>query len=859
ERENSETFASVSLGESAAQADAREFDEVWTRFEEERAPFLRTFVAWKDDFERSQRDVASTLQGLDGRLGDLANSKNGRVDVDALSNALAAGDKAVEVVRATLGGANEKNIPRVLDFLGKQWRSVLEEGAEKGVALRRWLDSWTRLEERIEEIAARLNAWQNERCEQKRTFEELSALYRSRFDAARPNDWRDLDNAIDVGDLVFQRVDKLWGVEIERESLIGERFWRDLSRLWSELSDETSAVCGEVARCCAAWEEYPERLAAFVEALNATFTIEGGDSEIATNRTFNVVEALPTSAGDAKDGADEKADGAQLFDLNVFIDWVYRFALAQVESLRIENELGTSASVLWADGRRDVDVASQTVDELAEFDRKICAWKFPLNVDVLRDRVGAALATSFENGSKALFAERSAAVREDWNEFCALQRRFDALTTYRGAAFDDSKTDAYLANRRLVAERALRCENVFQYWNNWNRMQVKLTQYFPELVEAIRKREIADADVAPILQYLLFARFADEVVDASERLRLFVGSERDRQVERFREFDERRAELSKLFVVSELARRSPKARIEEMRFSVAEAEAWTFLQREMGLKRHARSIRQILDAIQPILPTLKPCLLMSPLSVAQYMPADGAKRDVVIFDEASQMPVWDAVGAIARGSQLIVVGDSKQLPPTSFFQRRLDEEELGEDEVEETESILDECVAAQIPTTMLTWHYRSRRESLIAFSNRRYYDGKLQTFPAPKDDALGVRFRYVADGVYEKGGSKTNKPEAKALVNDVIARLRSPSFKGKSLGVVTFNEAQKHLIEDLLDDARRKYPEIEVFFDESAFEPVFVKNLENVQGDERDVIYFSICYGPDAKGAISMNFGPLNV
>ena len=208
---------------------------------------------------------------------------------------------------------------------------------------------------------------------------------------------------------------------------------------------------------------------------------------------------------------------------------------------------------------------------------------------------------------------------------------------------------------------------------------------------------------------------------------------------------------------------------------------------------------------------------------------------------------------------MIVVGDSKQLPPTSFFKRKLDEEELGEVEVEETESILDECVAAHIPTTMLTWHYRSRRESLIAFSNRRYYDGKLQTFPAPKDDALGVRFRYVADGLYEKGGAKTNKPEAKALVNAVVARLRSPSFKGKSLGVVTFNEAQKHLIEDLLDDARRKYPEIEPFFDESALEPVFVKNLENVQGDERDIIYFSICYGPDAKGAISMNFGPLNV
>ncbi len=853
--EISAACAGVSFVESAARTEARRFDEVWARFETRRESFLRTFVAWKDEFERSQRDVVSTVENFAGRLGGLANP-NGRVDVDSLSRSLTAGDKIAESVRTTLVGAVAKQIPATLDFLGKHWRSVFEEGSEKGGALRRWLESWTRVEEGIERFAERLTDWQNERRAQDVEFEELASLCRSRFEAERPNAWRDLDNAVDVGDLVFRRVVERWGAEIERDSLVRERFWSDLNQLWSELSDETSAICVGAKRCRAVWNEYSKRLAAFAVALNEPATSEGG-LENAADRTFSVGEARTKTT----DGANEN-DGAnsQICELNVFIDWVYRFETARVEARRIENELGPSASVLLAnDGRRDSNAALRTVEELAEFDRRVCVWKFPLGVDVLRDRVGAALANSFENGNKELFAERSETVRGAWNEFRSLQSRLDKLTAYRGATFDDSKADDYLANWRRVAERALRCENVFQYWSRWNRTQEKLAQDFPDVVEAIRKREIDDADVAPILRYLLFTRFADEVVDASETLRCFVGSERDRQVERFRELDERRAELTKRFVVSELARRSPTSRIENLQLSGEELGAWTFLKREIGLKRHTRSIRQILDAIQPILPTLKPCLLMSPLSVAQYMPADSEKRDVIIFDEASQMPVWDAVGAIARGSQLIVVGDSKQLPPTSFFKRRLDEEELDEEEVEETESVLDECVAAHIPTTMLTWHYRSRRESLIAFSNRRYYDGKLQTFPAPKDDALGVRFRYVADGVYEKGGSKTNKPEAEALVNAVVERLRSPEFAGKSLGVVTFNEAQKHLIEDLLDDARRKYPQIETFFDESALEPVFVKNLENVQGDERDVIYFSICYGPDAKGAISMNFGPLNV
>jgi len=206
----------------------------------------------------------------------------------------------------------------------------------------------------------------------------------------------------------------------------------------------------------------------------------------------------------------------------------------------------------------------------------------------------------------------------------------------------------------------------------------------------------------------------------------------------------------------------------------------------------------------------------------------------------------------------VMVGDPKQLPPTNFFDRA--ESSADEEDVEgDLESILDECLGANLPTMNLSWHYRSRNESLIAFSNHHYYGGSLVTFPSPVTEDRAVSFHHVK-GTYEKGGARINKPEAKAVVADIVARLKSPGFRESRLtiGVVTFNTEQKDLIEDLLDEERRRDPAIEPYFDEVELEPLFVKNLESVQGDERDIMYFSITYGPDLAGAVSMNFGPMN-
>ncbi len=266
------------------------------------------------------------------------------------------------------------------------------------------------------------------------------------------------------------------------------------------------------------------------------------------------------------------------------------------------------------------------------------------------------------------------------------------------------------------------------------------------------------------------------------------------------------------------------------------------------------SLRRLFRQIPNLLKRLCPCMLMSPISVAQYLDPSFPLFDLVIFDEASQLPTSEAVGAIARGRNVVVVGDPRQLPPTRFFSANRPEGE--EEEGEELESLLEDCLTISMPQKYLKWHYRSRHESLIAYSNRRYYENRLYTFPSPCDQEQAVRLIPV-EGCYEKGGSRQNRGEAEAVVAELVRRLRDERLREESCGVVTFGSAQRNLIEDLLQEEFRKAPELEEW-DREREEPVFVKNLENVQGDERDVILFSIGYGPDEKGRISMNFGPLN-
>ena len=409
----------------------------------------------------------------------------------------------------------------------------------------------------------------------------------------------------------------------------------------------------------------------------------------------------------------------------------------------------------------------------------------------------------------------------------------------------DATLQKYSTNLHLLRE-----------WSHYQMSRKVIAEFcLTPLAEALENGEIGVHQLKKVFEHSFADWWARTVLKSVPSLSAFIGERHNLKVLEFRELEAKIAELTKKETFARIASGMPRTAATGQR-TPASSEAG-------GLQRFAqggrKTIRRIFKECPNALAKYKPCVLMSPLSVAQFIGADFPKFDVVVFDEASQMPTYDAIGAIARGDQLIVVGDSRQLPPTSFFERQKSDEEYNEEDLpEELESILEEAEAAGISPLRLNWHYRSRHESLIAFSNRQYYENRLHTFPAAlaEHPGLGVRWCEVPDGVYDYGKSRTNRKEAEAVVAEIIRRLRDPKEQNNSLGVVTFSQAQQGLVEDLLDNARGEYPEIEPYFS-TVSEPVFVKNLETVQGDERDVILFSICYGPDAAGVIRMNFGPL--
>lgn len=380
-----------------------------------------------------------------------------------------------------------------------------------------------------------------------------------------------------------------------------------------------------------------------------------------------------------------------------------------------------------------------------------------------------------------------------------------------------------------------------------------------EVAPALEAGVVSAAQALEAWERAVLLAHCDALIAAAPALREFHGSTHHANIAEFVELDRATLVLAKARAIARLAERVPKISAD------AGGEVGVLLH-ELKKQRRHKPLRELFRLLPTLLPRLRPCLLMSPLSVAQYLDPALPRFDLVVFDEASQIPTADAIGALARGERAVIVGDSRQLPPTRFFEVGGDSSEVDsttaagdDDEYEELESVLDESVAARVPQLYLRWHYRSRHEDLISFSNQRYYDERLFVFPAAAGRAgeLGVSLRKI-EGVYDRAGTRTNRAEAEAVVAEVVSRLRDPVAQKRSLGVVTFSKAQQSLVEDLLDEALLAEPELEPFFSSAVAEPVLVKNLETVQGDERDVMLFCIGYGPDASGKVAMNFGPLN-
>ena len=374
--------------------------------------------------------------------------------------------------------------------------------------------------------------------------------------------------------------------------------------------------------------------------------------------------------------------------------------------------------------------------------------------------------------------------------------------------------------------------------------QMELQTIAPLLEKGEKPQEVIPAFLKSVYHYLISV-----AIDADEQLRSFNSVIFRQRIEQYKRDTLRFQELSKEELYSKLASRVPSSSA-----ASADGSEISILKRNIANGGRGNSIRTIIDSIPNLLPRLCPCMLMSPISVAQYIDLNSDKFDLVIFDEASQMPTSEAVGAIARGKALIVVGDSKQMPPTSFFSStQVDEDEA---DIDDMESILDDCKTLSLREYYLSWHYRSKHESLIAFSNSQYYDNRLFTFPSVDDQMAKVKLVPV-EGVYDKGRTRSNPEESKAIVNEIIRRLSDPELSKYSIGVVSFSKVQGDRIEDDLTDELDRHPELKEIAYNSP-EPIFVKNLENVQGDERDVILFSVGYGADKNGKVSMNFGPLN-
>ncbi len=434
-----------------------------------------------------------------------------------------------------------------------------------------------------------------------------------------------------------------------------------------------------------------------------------------------------------------------------------------------------------------------------------------------------------------------AALRDAWTAFDAAYRRADGLVEFR----DQGTLPDLLAQCRSILDHSAALKD----WMAWNGAAKTATELGLANLVAAYWDGMAHEDAIPALNKAMALTLASRAIDAEPALGRFSGPVFNETIRQFRRLDEELMKLTQQEIFCRLA-----ARIPNFTREAAHSSELGILQRAIRSGGRGVSIRNLFEQLPNLLPRLCPCMLMSPISAAQYLEPNREPFDLVVFDEASQLPTCKAVGALARGENAVVVGDPKQMPPTAFFATNtVDEDNL---EAEDLESILDDCLALNIPQTHLLWHYRSRHESLIAYSNSRFYENKLYTFPSVNDRETKVTLVHV-DGVFERGKNRQNKAEAQAIIEELKRRCHDEALCKQSVGVVTFNINQQNLIDDLLSEACREDTALEAWAYHSE-EPLFIKNLENVQGDERDVILFSIGYGPDEKGKVYMNFGPLN-
>ncbi len=471
--------------------------------------------------------------------------------------------------------------------------------------------------------------------------------------------------------------------------------------------------------------------------------------------------------------------------------------------------------------------------------------------------------TSFDSSVSSSMIEEFQSRYE--SELQVLNARFDATRSawrsWAEAPFEDLKT--WLNSINNEADSA---EN----WIELKRLAKNLDDILGlGTVENVRRATNAADQVPGIIKRRLFRVWLDKIESQDPRIRDFSATDHERIRHKFCELDRQLPQILRENVRSILLQNYPTNR--NIGTSSNQSGQIGILRRELQKRRRQLSVRRLLHKAPKVIQALKPCFLMSPLGVSQYLErTDGSSQsvyfDTVIFDEASQIKPEDAVPAISRADQVIVVGDQKQLPPSNFFEHSNvsgndDETDDQTDWLEGQESILDVMVSmafSSVEEHNLVVHYRSRHDSLIRYSNRHFYEDRLLTFPNPGiDDSLGVRDVYLSDGRYDVGGSRTNQVEAQKVVELVFKLFQTRP--NESIGVVALSRNQADRIETLIDEHRLESSQFDGHFSSNNIERFFVKNLENVQGDERDHIILSVGYGPSTESKRVYNrFGPIN-
>lgn len=437
---------------------------------------------------------------------------------------------------------------------------------------------------------------------------------------------------------------------------------------------------------------------------------------------------------------------------------------------------------------------------------------------------------------------------------CDLIEKFCGLVGWRENYFENAEIEKITAR----IEEIITNLSLANRWAAFESVRQKIERSFAkEILVWIWSEQISFADLSGAFRRAFYQKWLTQVVQERPELREFHTLTHEQRVKEFQELDTKILRQNRANVIGQMRGRLQQ-NLQQPDIREQMLTLRSQLSRQRGLMPLRITMRRCLDAIRAI----KPCFMMSPQTVAQLLDADRTKFDLILFDEASQLPTEDAVGAIIRGSRLVVVGDPKQLPPTNFFAvtsgqtNVVERDEDGLPLFEDSQSVLEEVMSSGVPSSRLKWHYRSAHESLITFSNVSFYDSDLYTFPSVETDAYdsGLHFEFVPEGIYE--GKGLNMAEARRVVDAVVEHAKKNPQT--SLGVGTFNMRQQLAIQDELEQRRREDPAIEPFFDRSRREPFFVKNLENIQGDERDVIFLSVTYAKAPDGKLRYNFGPLN-